>query len=157
MTASRITKLVLAAATLIVVCGLGISTTHSKENKPGETSEKKIEYLFVQTAHAVTSQGNRVTLHGIGPATLFFSDRPERIAGHGTTEEFVRDWNQGQDSFAKEPPNAVLSILSGHDGDIEDVVVILKDPQLVGSELTYSVEVLDGKLPASGGGKFTLH
>ena len=42
-----------------------------------------------------------------------------------------------------------LSILGGD--KIEDVVVVLRDPQLKGSQLTYTVKVLDGKLPASGG------
>lgn len=42
-----------------------------------------------------------------------------------------------------------MSILGGD--EVEDVVVVLKDPKLVGAKLTYTVSVLDGKLPASGG------
>jgi hypothetical protein len=44
----------------------------------GETAQ----YLFVQTAQTVSSEGDQLTLHNIGQTTLFFSDRPERIAGH---------------------------------------------------------------------------
>lgn len=121
------------------------------ENKKTEANKKSVQYLFVQTAHAVTSQGNTLMLHGVGPTTLFFSDRPERIAGHGATAELVKEWFQGEDSFASDPPNATLSILGDSDDEIEDVVVVLSNPQLAGSQLTYTVKVLDGKLPASGG------
>ena len=110
---------------------------------------KTVQYLFVQTAHAISSKGNQLTLHGVGPGTLFFSDRPERITGHGATEEWVKTWSEGEDSFSANPPNATLSILGGD--VIEDVVVELQNPQLVGSKLTYTVKVLDGTLPASGG------
>ena len=110
---------------------------------------KTVQYLFVQTAHSITSKGELLTLHGVGPGTLFFSDRPERITGHGATEEWVKTWSEGEDSFSANPPNATLSILGGD--EIEDVVVELQNPQLVGSKLTYTVKVLDGTLPASGG------
>jgi len=111
--------------------------------------DKTVEYLYVQTAHAISYQDGKLTLHGVGPTTLFFSDRPDRIAGHGTTPEMVQSWSQGADSFAADPPNATLSILG--DETIDDVVVVLSDPVLSGSELTYRVRVLDGKMPASGG------
>ena len=107
---------------------------------------KTVQYLFVQTAHSISSKGDQLTLHGVGPGTLFFSDRPERITGHGATEEWVKTWSEGEDSFSANPPNATLSILGG-----DDVVVELQNPQLVGSKLTYTVKVLDGTLPASGG------
>jgi hypothetical protein len=112
-------------------------------------SEKTVEYLYVQTAHSVSYRDGKLTLHGVGPTTLFFSDRPDRIAGHGTTGEMVKTWSQGEDSFASDPPNATLSILG--DATIDDVVVELSQPVLSGSELTYSVRVLNGKMPASGG------
>jgi hypothetical protein len=112
-------------------------------------SAKTVEYLYVQTAHAISYADGKLTLHGVGPTTLFFSDRPDRIAGHGTTEEMVKSWSQGDDSFAADPPNATLSILG--DEEIEDVVVVLSEPVLSGSKLTYSVRVLDGEIPASGG------
>jgi hypothetical protein len=123
-----------------------LPSTDAQETAP---STKSVEYLFVQNAHAMTSSGDTITLHGVAPVTLYFSDRPDRIVGHGTTEEMVKTWSEGDDSFAKSPPNATLSFLG--DGEFEDVVVVLRDPRLVGSELTYTVEVLDGELPASAG------
>ena len=80
--------------------------------------EKKVQYLFVQSAHSVTFSGDTMTLHGVSPTTLFFSDRPERIAGHGSTEEYVKNWSKGDDSFAADPPNATYSSTPRiYDGD----------------------------------------
>ena len=62
--------------------------------------KKTVQYLFVQSAHSVSFSDNTMTLHGVSPTTLFFSDRPERIAGHGSTEEYVKNWSKGDDSFA---------------------------------------------------------
>ena len=90
-----------------------------------------------------------LTLHGVGPTTLFFSDRPDRITGHGTTEEMVTAWSRGDESFADDPPNATLSILGGD--EIQDVVVVISEPVLLGSKLTSTVRILDGTLPAHGG------
>jgi hypothetical protein len=109
------------------------------------------EFLFVQTADSVTFQDDTITLHGVSPTTLFFSDRPDRITGHQDTEMFVENWSTGDDSFASDPPNAALSILGDEDNEIVEVVVELRDPILVAGNLSYTVTVLDGKLPESGG------
>ena len=61
----------------------------------------------------------------------------------------MQTWSRGDDSFASNPPNAVLSILDGE--EVDDVVVVLKEPRLSDGDLSYTVSVLDGKLPASGG------
>jgi hypothetical protein len=42
-----------------------------------------------------------------------------------------------------------LSILGGD--EVDDVVVELQNLQMVGSKLTYTIKVLDGTLPSSGG------
>lgn len=121
------------------------------QSKQGASEDdKSVQYLFVQNAHSISSEGDKLTLHGIGPTTLFFSDRPQRIAGHGATAELVKDWSEGEDSFANDPPNATLSILGGED-EIVDVVMVLSDPVLKNDQLTYTVKVLDGTLPAKGG------
>jgi len=109
----------------------------------------EIEALFVQNAHSMSYANDQLTLHSLSPSTLFFSDRPDRVTGHITSQEFVESWDKGDDSFAAVPPNAVLSIFN--EDDVIDVVVELMDPVLDGAELTYNVAVLDGELPASGG------
>jgi hypothetical protein len=88
-----------------------------------------------------------VTLEGVSPVTLFFADRPERIAGNMSTAKFVPFWSEGKDSFLKDPPNADLSVVV--DGVLQQTVVVLRDPELTGENLTYRVEVLSGTLPAT--------
>ena len=83
----------------------------------------EIEALFVQTAHGMSYADGRLTLHTLAPTTLFFSDRPDRVTGHVTTEEFVDTWDKGPDNFASNPPNAVLSVF--HPDMVSDVVVEL--------------------------------
>lgn len=109
----------------------------------------EIEALFVQTAQSIAYHNGKLTLSGLGPTTLFFSDRPDRVTGHITSEEFVGSWDKGKDSFASNPPNAALSIF--HTDGVSDVVVELMQPELMNDQLTYTVEILDGEMPASGG------
>ena len=67
--------------------------------------------MFVQTAAGMDSDGGTLTLRGITPSTLYFSDRPQRVVGHMTTADFVDLWAVGDNSFESDPPNAVLAFL----------------------------------------------
>ncbi|MBE2221578.1 MAG: hypothetical protein IAF02_08570 [Anaerolineae bacterium] len=114
-----------------------------------QNNNDEFEALFAQSAAAMVYADGCLTLSGIAPTTLFFSDRPDRITGHIPTEEFLDSWGEGDDSFASDPPNAVLSIFS--DEEVCDIVVVLNDPVLDGDQLSYQVEILDGEMPAAGG------
>ncbi len=113
-----------------------------------EKQLEAIEAMFVQTARRMTKDDGTVTFHDLSPATLFFSDRPQRVVGHMTAKQFVDEWSVGENSFADDPPNAVISFLEAGDVTPEDAIVVLKDPRLEGSSLTYSVDLLEGSLPA---------
>ena len=108
------------------------------------------DFLFVQTAKgmAFDADQNQLTLNGVGPTTLFFSDRPERIAGNMTTADFVPFWSDGKDSFLSDPPNADISILE--DGKLRQTVVVLQDPRLEGDNLVYTVRIVSGDMPVLG-------
>ena len=110
------------------------------------------EALFVQTAQSVFTEGDTLTLRGVAPSTLYFSDRPERVTGHMTTADFVDLWAIGDNSFETDPPNAVLAFLEPG-GDVpDDVVIVLKEPNLDGAgNLSYTIEVLDGTVPTHAG------
>lgn len=110
-----------------------------------------IEALFVQSAHGLTTNKGTVTFHGLAHATLFFSDRPQRVVGHLSSRKFVDQWAEGEDSFAQDPPNAVLSFLEDGDTVPEEVTMTISDPQLEGDTLTYTVDILDGMLPSRSG------
>jgi len=110
------------------------------------------EALFVQTAQSVFTEGDTLTLRGVTPSTLYFSDRPERVTGHMTTADFVDLWAIGDNSFETDPPNAVLAFLEPG-GDVpDDVVIVLNKPNLDGAgNLSYTIEVLEGTVPTHAG------
>jgi hypothetical protein len=116
----------------------------------GRTSEpqvERIDALFVQTATAFSSGPGTITLHGLADSTVYFADRPRREIGHIPSRRFVELWEAGANSFAVDPPNAVLSFLEEKGTAPEDAVVVLREPRLEGDKLSYSVEILEGSLP----------
>ncbi len=112
---------------------------------------EEIEAMFVQCAHGMTTSNGTLTFHGLAHSTLFFADRPQRVVGHMHTRKFVDEWGEGENSFAEDPPNAVVSFLEDGDTVPEEVTIVIDDPKLDGDTLTYKVEVLDGTLPAKAG------
>jgi hypothetical protein len=108
-----------------------------------------VDFLFVQTAKGFSHEKGRITLLGVNPLTISFSDRPDRIAGHMPTSKFIPMWSQGADSFLSNPPNATLSVFRGD--SVSSAVVVLRNPRLVGNNLSYEVRVLEGTLPAQSG------
>jgi hypothetical protein len=111
--------------------------------------EAMLQLMFVQSAKGVAFDENKMTLKGISPSTIFFADRPERITGHLTVPAFLKEWDEGKDSFKADPPNATLSIFS--ETKVDYVVVELMNPRLEGEDLSYDVRVLQGTPPAKGG------
>lgn len=110
------------------------------------------QFLFVQNAERIRYADGVLTLTSVSPVTILFSDRPERLAGHMATVDFVPFWSEGAaggPSFEAEPPNADLALLEGD--SLDNIVVTLHDPKLQGDDLSYRVDVLEGQLPASGG------
>jgi hypothetical protein len=141
----------IAAAALLGPLAWVTRSARASEKEPHEPKAKhdKADFLFVQNATGVTYADGKLTLAGVNPATVMFSDRPERIAGHMTTARFVPFWGEGSDSFLKDPPNATLSFLD--DKTLDDAVVELSDPVLAGNDLSYQVKILEGTIPASAG------
>ena len=137
-------------ASLLVVPGLARAAEPAKkEAAKTEEAAKQADFLFVQNAQSIHYADGKLTLKGVSPTTIMFTDRPERIAGHMATARFVPFWSKGKDSFLADPPNATLSIVN--EDQVNDVVVVLRDPELKGDELSYHVRVLEGEMPAKGG------
>ena len=124
------------------------STTTTKSSDSG-TNTQKVQFLFVQTAKDVSFQNGTMVLRGVNPATVCFSDRPERIAGHMPTANIVPFWTEGKDSFMADPPNATLSVMNSD--AVSNLVVVLRNPRLNGDELTYDIKTLEGTPPTQGG------
>jgi hypothetical protein len=145
---------IIAAAALLGPMALAAKTAQAEERREEHKEEhreghKQAEFLFVQNARGIAYADGKLTLKGVNPATVMFSDRPERIAGHMKTDRFVPFWSEGKDSFLKDPPNATLSFLE--DKTLADAVVELREPVLEGEDLSYRVKILEGQVPASAG------
>ena len=119
--------------------------------------ETTLQVLFVQNGAGVVFDKNASTLRlkNVSNSTLWFSDRPERLAGQiPTREEFVPKWKElreGKDSFVKDPPNAVVSVLEVGQADLQNVVVKLQNPRMEGDDLIYDITVIEGTPPTVAG------
>src|SRR6202142_4094623 len=110
-----------------------------------------IPSLAVINSRGASLQGATLTMTGVGLNSIVFADRPFRAAGHVLTKHFLKEWDEGSDSFAKDPPNATISVLSGEGDAVEAAVVVLKSPKLDGDKLTFEVTVLEAGLSKATG------
>ena len=152
------------ASNLLFIGGLllapGIALSQDATTKPhvplsktiGQTTPTgPVPSLAVLNAAGAKLEGGKLTLTGVAPNSIVFADRPVRAAGHVMTEQFIMQWDEGKDSFAKDPPNATVSVLGGDGSKVSDAVVTLKAPKLEGGNLTFDVVVLEGSLAGSSG------
>jgi len=119
--------------------------------QPQSTKGAMVPSLAVINSRGATLQGNVLTMTDVGLNSIVFADRPFRAVGHVLTKHFLREWDEGSDSFAKDPPNATISVLSAEGDSVEDAVVVLKSPKLEGDKLTFDVAVLEGGLSKATG------
>jgi len=138
---------VMATAALMAT-SIGSITSLRAQTTP--EAPKNADFFFVQSAKGMTfdKAKNALTLTGVSSVTIFFTDRPERLAGNMKTTRFIPFWNEGKDSFKSNPPNADISIIEG--ADLRQIIVELQDPVLNGEDLTYTVKILQGNMPARG-------
>jgi hypothetical protein len=136
-----------AAASALVA---SLASANSVLAQGAQQPSKQADFLFVQTAKGMTfdKSASKLTLNGVSPVTVMFSDRPERIAANIRTAAFVPFWSKGKDSFLSDPPNADISILEGD--QLRQIVAVLQDPELQGDNLTYTIKVVQGDMPATG-------
>ena len=113
------------------------------------------QLMFVQSAEDLKVDAAKSTLRlvKVNQQTLYFSDRPQRLAGHIKMADYLKEWTAkaGKDNFGVDPPNATLSVYEPGKPENTIVVVTLTNPKVDGADLIYSYKVLDGKMPASGG------
>jgi hypothetical protein len=112
-----------------------------------------IPSMFVLNARGAKLQDNKLILEGIAPSVIVFADRPVRSAGHAMLAHVLEEWTlKAPNSFAKDPPNATVSVLNKAKASVVDAVVTLKSPKLEGDRLTFDVDVLEGDLAGADGG-----
>ena len=75
-----------------------------------------------------------LTLDGVAPQTVAFSDRPQRIAAMVGTNRLLELWTR---EFKGDPPNAALVLLNGRQ-DADTVVLALRRPRAEGKKVRFS-------------------
>src|SRR5262245_50882775 len=148
-THARLSRTRGVCAVILALVAVGLVLHGRVQAQPASRAAQpstKVELLFVQNATSGSFDGTTLTLRDVGP-TLFFSDRPERIAGQVSTSDFVGHWTKGADNFSASPPNATLSVFGAQ--EVGSSVVVLTNPKLDRNTLSYTVKVLEGKPPAS--------
>ena len=129
------------------------ATTSTTSTAAASGSEKP-ELMFVQVAEnlKVDTAAQTFRLVRVSPQTLYFSDRPVRVAGHIKMDKYLEEWTAkaGKDNFAQDPPNATLSVFEPGQVDNTLVVVEITNPKIEGADLIYSYKLIDGKLPSGG-------
>lgn len=113
-------------------------------------SARPIPSLAVLNATAAKLENGKLVLTGVSSNTIVFADRPNRAAGHETIKQFLQQWDEGKDSFAKDPPNATISVLGAGAGEVSDAVVVLRAPKLDGTTLSFDVSMLEGGAISGG-------
>ncbi len=97
-----------------------------------------VPLLGVVNATGGTFDGDRLTLTGVPPSAVWFTDRPVRSAGFSPVEDFLPLFFGESD-----PPNAALE-LTGADEGADIAVVELSDPSWDADrgELTFEARVI---------------
>ncbi len=115
--------------------------------------ENKTQLMFVQTAEALKADGKTLRLVNVSQQTLYFSDRPVRIAGHMTMPAYLDEWKaaEGPNNFSSDPPNATLSVYAPGRNDNTLTVVEISRPVIDGKDLVYSYKLIEGTMPKTGG------
>src|ERR1700751_2109039 len=92
-----------------------------------------VEDMFVQTASGIRTDDGTMTLVGLTP------------------HRFLQWWSEGDDSFAVDPPNAVLAWGEPGEDAPEEAVVVISDPAVTEDGLRYHIQTLQGTPPVQAG------
>src|ERR1700755_415754 len=117
----------------------------------GATKPQVVPSLIVFNSKGATLQSGKLVLTGVAPNSIVFADRPVRSAGHDLTSRIVEDWGSGSDNFAKDPPNATISVFQKDGSGVRDAVIVLKSPKIEGENLVFECVVLEGDIKGADG------
>ncbi len=142
-------SVLIALSTALIVSVLPVGRAEDKK----KTDESKIQLMFVQTADDLKADGETLRLVNVGQQTLYFSDRPVRVAGHLTMPAYLDEWKAGEgpDNFSSDPPNATLSVYEPGSRENKMVVVEISHPVIEGKDLIYHYKLIEGTMPKAGG------
>jgi hypothetical protein len=141
---------------LLLLAATGSASGIAAAMVPGAAvaQAEKPMLMFVQLAEDMKLDASgKLRLVNVSPQTLYFADRPVRLAGHITMDNYLKEWTSkaGADNFGKDPPNAALSVYEPGQPDSTLAVIEIRNPKVEGKDLVYETKLISGKLPAAGG------
>ena len=150
--AKRVRRALVLVAALATTAGVGLPLGFAGK---AIAEEPKPMFMFVQLADDFNADPAAKTLRlvNVNKQTVYFSDRPVRLAGHMKMSDYLKEWTkaEGKDNFAGDPPNATLSVYEPGQPDNTLAVVELSHPVVEGDDLVYTYKLMDGTMPKSGG------
>ena len=143
-------SLLIAVALSMAACA---KTPTAPSSAAGQSAAP--QFMFVQSAEDLKVEPAKSTfrLVKVNQQTLYFSDRPKRIAGHVKMPDYLAEWTRaaGADNFSNDPPNATLSVYERGQPDNTVTVVKITQPVIDGNDLVYGYKLIEGTMPNEGG------
>ncbi len=140
----KLYKLLILSAFLVLPFNIANAVTDSVNSKE---IKKPLEWLFVVTANNGEIKRNEkqqyvlILTHTNVKRILAFTEKPNRIVKHISTEQFKNLWGvNGQQSFKKDPPNAVIAF------DRENMAIILTSVNVSADKITFVIKSDDDKI-----------
>ena len=145
-----LTAVALLLAAPMAIVGVAAQTPPKVIGTPKQP--QLVPSMIVINAQGAKIANQKLVLDGVASNAIVFADRPVRAAGHALTAQVLEEWSDSSaDSFAKDPPNATISVMSKEKGKVADAVVVLKSPKLEGERLTFDIAVLEGDIGQADG------
>jgi hypothetical protein len=138
----------------LLVAAVVVYAGSANSQAPGaDSGGSQVQLMYVQSAEDLRVDAAKSTLRlvKVNPQTLYFSDRPKRVAGNLKLADYLKTWREGRDNFGADPPNATLSVYEPGRADPTLVVVTLTKPVVDGADLLYTYKIIEGTMPAKGG------
>lgn len=133
----RLSLLISSIFLLLSINGLGFAVTKSNDK-----AKQKLSLLFVLASKEATiskgPDGLVLTLKDPNKKVLYFSERPNRVAGHIALATFVKGWSKGKNSFKADPPNAVFVHAGSDKGIPVELTAVALTPD--GSSVEFNIE-----------------
>jgi len=147
--------LLVAVAMVFVAGGSRAAATAPAAPAPAAPAATAPQFMFVQIAEdlKVDPAASTIRLRNVGQQTIYFSDRPVRMAGHIKMSEYLWQWTPaaGKNNFSSDPPNATLSVYEPGQTDNKVAILTISNPKVDGTDLVYNYKIVEGKIPTNGG------
>ena len=120
-----------------------VASSVSSDHQAVKQKSAKMLYVISSQAAKVEKKNNAVYLELKKPAITYFSDRPVREAGAVSLNGFQGLWTKGENSFAKNSPNAYVVGLNTSVNPKDSQVVELSNLSVHNDVLIFKMEQLN--------------